>query len=42
MEKEEKEMWRGETVTTMASDKIKVIQDWPEPRNVKEIQSFLG
>ena len=27
---------------TMASDKVKVIQDWPEPRKVKDIQSFLG
>ena len=26
----------------MASDKIKVIQDWPEPRKVKDVQSFLG
>ena len=23
-------------------DKVKVIQDWPEPTNVKEIRSFLG
>jgi hypothetical protein len=22
--------------------KVKVIQDWPEPRKVKDIQSFLG
>ena len=27
---------------TMASDKIQTIQDWPEPRRVKDIQSFLG
>lgn len=27
---------------TMASDKIKTIQDWPEPRKVKDVQSFLG
>ena len=26
---------------TMASDKIQTIQDWPEPRRVKDIQSFL-
>jgi RNase H-like domain found in reverse transcriptase len=24
------------------SAKVKVIQDWPEPRKVKDIQSFLG
>jgi hypothetical protein len=22
--------------------KVKVIQDWPKPRKVKDIQSFLG
>ena len=27
---------------TMAQDKVKCIQDWPEPRKVKDIQSFLG
>ena len=27
---------------TMAEDKIKTILDWPEPRKVKEVQSFLG
>ena len=27
---------------TMARDKVQVIQDWPEPRKVKDIQSFLG
>ena len=27
---------------TMAADKVKVIQDWPEPRKVKDVQSFLG
>ena len=27
---------------TMASDKVQIIQDWPEPRNIKDIQSFLG
>jgi hypothetical protein len=27
---------------TMANDKVKIIQDWPEPRKVKDIQSFLG
>ena len=26
----------------MAHDKIQTIQDWPEPRKVKDIQSFLG
>ena len=26
----------------MASDKVKVIQDWPDPRKVKDVQSFLG
>ena len=26
----------------MASDKVQTIQDWPEPRKVKDIQSFLG
>ena len=26
----------------MDSAKIKVIQDWPEPQKVKDIQSFLG
>jgi len=26
----------------MAEDKIKTIQDWPQPRKVKDIQSFLG
>jgi hypothetical protein len=27
---------------TMSSDKVKAIQEWPEPRKVKDIQSFLG
>ena len=27
---------------TMSDDKIKIIQDWLEPRKVKNIQSFLG
>ena len=27
---------------TMAADKVQVIRDWPEPRKVKDIQSFLG
>ena len=27
---------------TMASDKVRTIQEWPEPRKVKDIQSFLG
>jgi hypothetical protein len=26
----------------MAEDKVKIIQDWPEPHKVKDIQSFLG
>ena len=26
----------------MDPDKVKVIQDWPEPSKVKEVQSFLG
>ena len=26
----------------MSDDKIKIIQDWPEPKKVKDIQSFLG
>ena len=26
----------------MASDKVQVIQDWPEPQKIKDIQSFLG
>ena len=27
---------------TMSNDKIKIIQDWPKPKKVKDIQSFLG
>jgi len=27
---------------TMSNDKVKIIQDWPEPKKVKNIQSFLG
>ena len=27
---------------TMSDDKIKIIQDWLEPKKVKNIQSFLG
>src|SRR5882672_8610331 len=27
---------------TMAPYKVQIIQDWPEPQKVKEIQSFLG
>ena len=27
---------------TMAPYKVQVIQDWPEPRKVRDIQSFLG
>ena len=26
----------------MSEEKIKVVKDWPTPRNVKDIQSFLG
>jgi hypothetical protein len=26
----------------MAKDKIKSIQDWPEPQKVRDVQSFLG
>ena len=26
----------------MAADKVQVIQDWPEPRKIKDIQFFLG
>jgi len=29
-------------VLTMSQDKVKTICDWPEPRKVKDIQSFLG
>jgi len=27
---------------TMSNNKIKIIQDWPEPKKVKDIQSFSG
>jgi len=27
---------------TMSNDKVKIIQDWPEPKKVKDIQSFLS
>ena len=27
---------------TMANDKIHTILDWPKPRKVKDVQSFLG
>jgi RNase H-like domain found in reverse transcriptase len=27
---------------TMSDNKVKTIQEWPEPRKVKDIQSFLG
>jgi len=27
---------------TMSNDKLKIIQDWLEPKKVKDIQSFLG
>jgi len=26
----------------MSNNKVKIIQDWPEPKRVKDIQSFLG
>jgi len=26
----------------MSNDKVKIIQDWLEPKKVKDIQSFLG
>ena len=27
---------------TMSLDKVQTIQDWPKPRKIKDIQSFLG
>ena len=27
---------------TISDNKVKIIQDWPEPKKVKNIQSFLG
>ena len=27
---------------TMSDDKVNIIQDWPEPKKVKDIQFFLG
>ena len=27
---------------TMSNNKVKIIQDWPEPKKVKNIQSYLG
>jgi hypothetical protein len=27
---------------SMDESKVKVIRDWPEPRKVKDVQSFLG
>ena len=27
---------------TMSPEKVKSIQDWPEPRKIKDVQSFLG
>ena len=27
---------------TMANKKVKIIQEWPEPRKIKDIQFFLG
>ena len=26
----------------MSKKKVQIIQDWPEPRKIKDIQSFLG
>jgi RNase H-like domain found in reverse transcriptase len=26
----------------MSNNKVKTIQEWPEPQNIKDIQSFLG
>jgi hypothetical protein len=26
----------------MSPDKIKVVKEWPTPKNVKDIQSFMG
>ena len=26
----------------MADEKVKIIQEWPEPQKIKDIQSFLG
>ena len=27
---------------TMSPEKVKSIQDWPEPQKIKDVQSFLG
>ena len=27
---------------TMSNNKVKIIQDWPKPKKVKDIQYFLG
>jgi len=27
---------------TMSHDKVNIIQDWPKPKKVKDIQSFIG
>jgi hypothetical protein len=27
---------------SVASDKVQTIQEWPVPRKVKDVQSFLG
>ena len=27
---------------TISDDKVKIIQDWPKPKKVEDIQSFLG
>ena len=27
---------------TMSDNKVKIIQDWPEPKKVKDIEFFLG
>jgi transposase InsO family protein len=32
----------GKNGVRMSEDKIQVVKDWPTPRTVKEIQSFLG
>jgi hypothetical protein len=26
----------------MSEDKIKIVKEWPQPKTVKEVQSFLG
>ena len=27
---------------TMSDDKVKIVQNWPEPKKVEDIQFFLG